>query len=401
MPFNEYGMPQQAQQMAQKPSQVGNKAPAPAFNPNAGIAGPQTFSQPQQGGYDLEAMRSALGFGKVDFSQTGGVQGWLSANPNIASGVTVKNDKLYDPSGKYIADAVSNFKSGGTTSQFLDGIGSNGKPYTPKPGGAGAGAGAAAGAVGGGVGTTIYKPGALPKAGLNVYQPGQIDQYQNINQDQTQGMVMQALQQALSGGSLSPEVVAQMQGQLKDQALTMQQGQDQQVRQSFANRGMATGAGAMDALLAGNRQNTQSNLLNQYRDLNVAAAGQNRQDLLNALGAAESAMGGQVARGVQQFNTGLQGQLGQEGLNQSGIMSQNAAVQFELQKALEAEGLKQAAAGLGLQGNAQNLQNKQFYAGLGQQANQFAQTLGYQYTNLNAQNDWMQQQALLKALGLA
>jgi hypothetical protein len=123
------------------------------LNQNSGIAGPdpfastaQNFAQaaqpPPQGRFDLEAIRGRLGFGKADLSNA---QGWLDANRDIAQGVTIRGDKMYDPSGRYMADVISNYKTGGTRSQFLDGIDSNtGKVRAPK---AAKGAGPAAPAV--------------------------------------------------------------------------------------------------------------------------------------------------------------------------------------------------------------------------------------------------------------
>jgi len=105
------------------------------FDPNGGVAGPlNTTTQakpaefaPAPGGYDLEGFRKA-------WTSTGDVnnaQGWLDQNRNITQGVTLKNEKAYDPSGRFIADLVGNY-SGGDPSQrsriFLDGIGSNGQP---------------------------------------------------------------------------------------------------------------------------------------------------------------------------------------------------------------------------------------------------------------------------------
>jgi hypothetical protein len=109
-----------------------------------GIAGPDYFPDglpkpipqggaappPPSGGFDLEAIRAQLGFGKTNMADP---QAWLKANQNIAGGATIRGDKMYDPSGKYLADVVSNMKGGGTASQFLDGIDSGGKARAPKP----------------------------------------------------------------------------------------------------------------------------------------------------------------------------------------------------------------------------------------------------------------------------
>jgi hypothetical protein len=107
------------------------------YGPDTGIVGPMdgafpsTNTAPQpSGSYDLEAFRKSwMGGGDVN-----NPQGWLDANRNITQGVTLRNEKAYDPSGKFIADLVGNY-SGGTQPRsriFLDGIGSNGLPRTAK-----------------------------------------------------------------------------------------------------------------------------------------------------------------------------------------------------------------------------------------------------------------------------
>ena len=135
----------------------------PSANPTGGIAGPTDFPSPQTGanptgvfkgaanpGYDLEAFRKSwMGSGDVN-----NAQGWLDQNRSITNGVTLKGEKAYDPSGRFIADLVGNY-SGGDPSQrsriFLDGIGSNGLPRTATgSGGAKATAVAKTAAMGGG-----------------------------------------------------------------------------------------------------------------------------------------------------------------------------------------------------------------------------------------------------------
>lgn len=245
-----------------------------------------------------------------------------------------------------------------------------------------------------------YTPGQLPSTDLSVYKPGQINQYKNVDTGPTQGMANSVLQQVLKAPSLSPEVIAQMEGQFKDQALTMQQGQQGDIRQNFASRGLG-GGGQERSLLASLGQNTQANLLNNYRDLNVGAAQTNRQDMLNALGAAEQGMGGEVNRAQSQYQTGLQGQMAQEGLNQAGVQSQNQATQFALQRALEQEGMAQAAAGIGVQGRGQDIQSLLGLRGQDIQHQLGLGGLGFNYAQLNANQQNTQQQALLRALGLA
>lgn len=103
------------------------------LDPNSGIAGPNDGGFPSpaasapQGGYDLEKFRKSW-YGQGDVNN---IQGWLDKNRDFTSGVTLRNEKAYDPSGRFIADLVGNYSGGdpkNRTAIFLDGIGSNGKP---------------------------------------------------------------------------------------------------------------------------------------------------------------------------------------------------------------------------------------------------------------------------------
>jgi hypothetical protein len=92
---------------------------------------PQMPAQAPQGSFDLEGIRKRLGFGQVDLTDP---QGWLSQNQDVAFGTKLVGDKLYGPSGNFLADIIGDSKTGGTKSQFLDGIDSNtGQKRAPKP----------------------------------------------------------------------------------------------------------------------------------------------------------------------------------------------------------------------------------------------------------------------------
>jgi len=224
-------------------------------------------------------------------------------------------------------------------------------------------------------------PFNLPTTDFATYKPGTLTRYQPRDFSQLEGTQNAALQKALQSGSLSPEVIAQMQGQLHDQALTMQKGQQQNIHQLAANQNMLGSGGEM-ANIQNIGNQTQQNLLGGYRDIDVAAARTNYQDILNALGMSENVMSGQLGRGLEQYRTGFGTEMAQEGLNQAGVQSQNAATQFALQRALE-------SANLGFN-----------YNQLGQNQNQFLNNLGFNYANLNANQSNTQMNALLRALGM-
>ena len=111
------------------PNNPAGQYPPPPTIPGGTAQMSQAPAQPA-GGYDLEKFRKAW-YGKGDVNN---IQGWLDQNKDFTSGVTLKNEKAYDPSGRYIADLVGNYNNPNQarTAIFLDGVGSNGKPRTPK-----------------------------------------------------------------------------------------------------------------------------------------------------------------------------------------------------------------------------------------------------------------------------
>lgn len=101
---------------------------APNINPNSGIAGNQ------QGRYDYEALRSAWLAPGFNTTVQGGQQAladFIKNNPQFATGVTVRNDAIFDPSGKFIADLIGDV--GGKNSRiFLRGSANNTTKTPPK-----------------------------------------------------------------------------------------------------------------------------------------------------------------------------------------------------------------------------------------------------------------------------
>ena len=124
-------------------------APGSNVQPGAGYSGPEPIegsapsmatSASAPGAYDLEKMRKGWAYGGGGFaSQTSEAEldKFLADNASgFSAGVTRKGDKLYDPSGRFMFDAIGNLK-GGDPSKFtriaLDNIDSSGKPRSGKP----------------------------------------------------------------------------------------------------------------------------------------------------------------------------------------------------------------------------------------------------------------------------
>jgi hypothetical protein len=164
-----------------------------------------------------------------------------------------------------------------------------------------------------------------------------------------------------------------MKEQQKEAALLAQQQQMASMGADFAQRG-AVGDGAYGAAMRRLQLGTQGNILDQYRNIDIAAAQQGAQDRLGALGAADAYQTGVMNRGVSGYGAGLQGQQAQAGENYRGFQSQSDAVNFALQRALQQEQLYQAEAASG----------QQAY-GLGQNADQWRYNYGLDSAKLGLQ----------------
>lgn len=154
-----------------------------------------------------------------------------------------------------------------------------------------------------------------PTENATQHQQAQFSQWQNQDQQQTnasQSALINAILQ--NPHSLSQDVVSQMKGQQQDQALLMAQQAKNAALADRAGRGMQ-GGGAASRLID---NDTISNLLGGYRDIDIAKAQQDRADELNALGASEEILQGQLGRAGDQFNNLLKGQAAQAQENQFG-----------------------------------------------------------------------------------
>jgi hypothetical protein len=202
---------------------------------------------------------------------------------------------------------------------------------------------------------TVYTPGQL-NTGVNFqgYNPTQMQQYQGMDFSGIQGQQNQLLSQLLSNPSLSPQVIEQIKARQRESAMAMGGQQQQMAAQNAASRGTN-----LDSQFTNTQQDinndVRSNILGNYRDIDIAAAQSARGDQLAALQAAEQVMSGQLGRQGQQFQYGLQGQQAQAGENQYGFESQFKAPGFNRDTAMMQEGLNQAGAASQMGGHQADL----------------------------------------------
>lgn len=263
-----------------------------AMDPNIGIVGPDEFRSPaptpapaKTGGFDLERTRQAWAApgigGRASMSD---LQKFLADNQEFTQGVTLRGEKLYDPNGRFMFDAIGNYKSGDPnqmTRIALDGIGSNGQPRTARPRGAGAS----------GVGGGVRGPSAMPS-------PSGMPPAANNFLTQIREQIMARLGKMSGAPSMAdPALAAQSEAYRRSR----ERGADQE-RAAMAERAAAQGtliggqsSGSFDTALGGIREAASEDIAGndaQLMGAEVSARRAEVQSLLNMAlqsGDAESA----------------------------------------------------------------------------------------------------------------
>lgn len=187
---------------------------------------------------------------------------------------------------------------------------------------------------------TVYQPGQLPQyqfqdyntAQFNQqapapYQPGQVNQFQAPDQSGIGNQYQQLMSNVLQNPGWGSQAVAQMKEAQKQQTLDMQKQMLAQNAQQSAGRGFG-----FEGQAEGQAQRIQDaamqEILGGQRDIDMQNAQNSFANQLSALGAAEQFQTGQANRSTQFYNTGLQGQMAQQQLNQAGADSQFRNAQF-------------------------------------------------------------------------
>lgn len=374
-------------------------APQAQGNPQA-ASDPQAFFHSIKGQYAPTQEGLQQMANDPQFQQAG----WKLGNPN-ASGI---RDSIIGPQGQAI-DVIKGAMAGGGSGEWQWGAwgpaagswaANEGPVQAPYAAGGMSAPGGAPGTAGANnnTGYNPYTPGQLPTTALPTYTPGQVNQFNAPNQGAMNQLQQGALAQALqSGGSMNPQVVAQMKGVQQGQGAQMLQQQQQQAAGRMASMGRGD-SGLADVQNRRMQDAMQANLLGGFRDIDINAAQTNFNDVLRASGALDSALGREAGTASDFYKTGLAGQMSQEELNQRGVASNQDAVRFALERALAQEGLAQSAAGLG-EGSRQfdigqalaraqmGQQNSQFYAGLGEQGRQYNMGYGLDAARLAAERE--------------
>jgi hypothetical protein len=284
----------------------------------------------------------------------------------------------------------------------------NGQGWVIQPAGATtgvAGAGPAAVVPGATKGPTALFNDPTPQLGTlpDAYKGTDISQYQApVGHDAANAQQLQVIQQMLaSGGTMNPAVVNQMKQRASEEQMLMARQLQAQNDDEMSARGFSAGGGMAQASQRRSQENMQNAILGSNRDLDINAASTNRQDMLNALGASESILGGQSGRSTSQYGAGLAGQTAQAGdrqaVSQSGINRAIAQFSGNMDSANFAQNQQQANRDDYWKGKGLDLQDKLGTGGLNNdnrridnQASQFDKGYGLnilQFLEGQRQND--------------
>lgn len=206
----------------------------------------------------------------------------------------------------------------------------------------------------------------------NLYTPGQFADYNPADMGGVDDASRDAVLNALNTRSMTPEGVAQLKEQNKEQSLSMADQLRDRTMLNAASRGVTSG-GATGRSLREIDTSLADSVLAGNRSTDIQKMTQDRKDILDALGAAEAFKQGEGTRAFQTGDMKLRTQLareeagqeaGRQGLQQQGLdvdlqrlmgddayrafQSQQDAANFQLKRTQIEEDLRRQAAQSGL-----------------------------------------------------
>lgn len=209
----------------------------------------------------------------------------------------------------------------------------------------------------------VYSPGQAPS---QQYTPQAVQQFQApAGMQQTDHQLQGLLQQLMGTQTFSPQNVAQMKGQGADQAALLGRQAQGQLKDNLAARGISSRLGMGQAQNRQIMSDTGQQILNNNRNIDLAAAQQQRQDLLSSLQAGGDFQNSVMGRALSGYNANLSGL----GANRDEATTSIQSALQQYQAGLQGQQLASQSA-LGAQGNA--LQGQQ----LAQQGSQFDRNFG-------------------------
>jgi hypothetical protein len=229
-------------------------------------------------------------------------------------------------------------------------------------------------------------------------------QYQAPDNQATEQKVMGRVNQMLDQpGTLSPDVVSKLKARSKEQGLAMADQKKAEAQQFLTQRGFSAAGGTRQAANQQIDMGVINQILGANRDLDVNAAVQNRQDLLQALGAADSAMNNRGARSADAYRNVLAGQGAQtESDFRLGEFLEGGR-RFDADFDLRKWAMGEQAAQAGDDSAFRQLTGDRNFGldmrRLDENSRQFNDSMGYNYANLNMQGNQNLLNFLMSTLG--
>ncbi len=234
----------------------------------------------------------------------------------------------------------------------------------------------------------VYTAGQVPQ---QVYQQQTIPQWlQPKNPEMDMAQQQNIMGMLGSGGTMNPQVVAQLQGKSRDQAALMLQQQQGLAGASMARRGMGDSSRYNQATAHKMQSESNRGLLDQFRNIDIQAADKNRADQLAALGAADNFQNNQMSRASTGYGNTLAG-LGQNRTEQQSFLD-SLMSRYGLQEDLlgRQASTMQSANSQAMQANQQSADNSHWADQMElnyrqQQQNEYNTYLQYMMSGLGAQ----------------
>ncbi len=154
----------------------------------------------------------------------------------------------------------------------------------------------------------VYTAGQAP---TQTYQAQHVKDFRAPDLSSVQAPTQKLIEQLLANPqTMTPQVIDQLKGREQDAASLM----ERQIRDSImgdaARRGLGVDSNYVQGQIRGLADSTNRGLLGSYRDIDINAIGQNRADMMNAIGTGNDYQNQALQRAISAFNPSLA--VGQE-----------------------------------------------------------------------------------------
>ena len=231
----------------------------------------------------------------------------------------------------------------------------------------------------------VYTAGQAP---TQTYQAQRINQFQAPDLAAVNNPLQQMIQGLLGNPqTMGPQVINQLKGRERDAAALMEKQTRDQMMNQLAARGISSDSPYAQGMLRNLEAGTNRGMLNSFRDIDINAIGQNRADMMNVAGLADSFQNSALNRAISAFQPQLQ-VAGERRAEQSNMID-SLMQRFGMQEGLlgnQAQTLQSAISGqrsADLQGRSLDLQGAISSADRAQRESEFGRSFGFEREKFN------------------